>query len=97
MTAHRALESRARVAAERDAARNAHDQAIAERELLAQKTDRLQTQRASESATRGAALVMRNATINSSGRRHAGWPVRLLAILVVLAVIAAILIVLKIA
>ena len=40
---------------------------------------------------------MRNAAINSSGRRHAGWPVRLLAIVLVLAVIVAVLIVLKIA
>lgn len=91
-----ALESRARVAAERDAARKAHEQAIAERELLAQKTDRLQTQRAAESATRGAALVMRNAAINASGRRHPSWPVRVLTIVVLLAVIAAILIVTKI-
>ena len=46
---------------------------------------------------RGAALVMHNATIASSGRGHAGWPTRLLAMMVVFAVIAAVLIVLKIA
>jgi hypothetical protein len=84
------------VASERDAARSAQEQALAEREALAQAADRLQSQHAHEMATRGAALVMRNAAIGSSGRRHAGWPQRLLAIMIVIAVIVALLLVLKI-
>ena len=48
-------------------------------------------------ATRGAQLVMRNATIASgAARRHAGWPTRLLAIIVVLAVIVALLLVIRV-
>lgn len=91
-----ALLARDHAVAERNAARAAHDQAIAERETYAQTADRLRSQHDDDLSSRGAAMVMRNATISSGARHHAGWPQRLLAIIVVLAVIVALLVVVRV-
>lgn len=89
-----ALLARDHALAERDAAQTAREQAVAERLTLAQTADRLRTQHEDELATRGAQLVMRNATIASgAARHHAGWVNRTIAILVVLIVVLALLIV----
>lgn len=92
--ANAALLARDHAIATREAAQTARDQAVSERQTLAQTADRLRTQHEDELATRGAQLVMRNATIASgAARHHAGWVPRTIAILVVLIVILALLIV----
>jgi uncharacterized protein (DUF3084 family) len=92
--ANAALLARNQALAERDAAQMARDEAVAERRTLAQTADRLRTQREDEVTTRGAQLVMRNATIASgAARHHADWIQRTIAILVVLCVLLALLIV----
>ena len=92
--ANAALLARDHALAQRDAADTARERAVADRETLAQATDQLRTRREDEVATRGAQLVMRNATIASgAARRHAGWTQRTVAIIVVLAVVLALLIV----
>jgi hypothetical protein len=95
--ANAALLARDHALSERDAAETARERAVADHENLSRAADQMRTQRADEMATRGAQLVMRNATIASGvARRHAGWPQRLLAILVVLAVVVALLIVIRV-
>jgi hypothetical protein len=91
------LRARDSALAERDAALNAKQQAVADREILAARADVVRNRHEDELASRGAAMVMRNATIASGAfRHHAGWPRRALAILVVLAVAIALLIVLRV-
>jgi hypothetical protein len=95
--ANAALLARDHALAQRDAAETARERAVADREKLAQRADQLKTQRQDELATRGAQLVMRNATIASgAARRHAGWARRTIAIIVVLAVVLALLIVARV-
>jgi uncharacterized protein (DUF3084 family) len=92
--ANAALLARDHALAQRDASETARDRAVADRETLVQTADQLRTQREDDLATRGAQLVMRNATIASgAARRHAGWTQRTVAIIVVLAVVLALLIV----
>jgi hypothetical protein len=92
--ANAALLARDHALVERDTAQSAREQAVAERQTLAQAADHLRSQHEDDLATRGAQLVMRNATIASgAARRHAGWTQRTIAILVVLGVILALLIV----
>jgi hypothetical protein len=92
--ANAALLARDHALAERDAAETARERAVAERETLSRAADQLRTQREDDMATRGAQLVMRNATIASgAARRHAGWTQRTIAVIVVLAVVLALLIV----
>ncbi len=93
--ANAALLARDHALAQRDAADTARGRAVADRETLAEAADQLRNQHEDDLATRGAQLVMRNATIASgAGRRHAGWTKRTIAIIVVLAVVLALLIVL---
>jgi hypothetical protein len=95
--ANAALLARDHARTERDAAQTARERAVAERETLAKAADQMRNQRQDEMATRGAQLVMRNATIASGvARHHGGWGQRLVAILVVLAVIVALLIVTRV-
>lgn len=92
--ANAALLARDHALAQRDSAETMRERAVADRETLAQATDQLRNQREDELATRGAQLVMRNATISSgAARRHAGWTQRTVAIIVVLAVVLALLLV----
>ena len=92
--ANAALLARDHALAQRDAADTARGRAVADRETLAQAADQLRNQHEDDLATRGAQLVMRNATIASgAARRHAGWTQRTIAIIVVLAVVLALLIV----
>ena len=92
--ANAALLARDHALAQRDAADTARGRAVADRETLAQAADQLRSQHEDDLATRGAQLVMRNATIASgAARRHAGWTQRAIAIIVVLAVVLALLIV----
>ena len=95
--ANAALLARDHALAQRDAADTARGRAVADRETLAQAADQLRNQHEDDLATRGAQLVMRNATIASgAARRHAGWTQRTIAIIVVLAVVLALLIVLHV-
>ncbi|MGZ4326167.1 MAG: hypothetical protein ACXVHJ_30225, partial [Solirubrobacteraceae bacterium] len=88
-----ALLARDHALAQRDAAETARQQAVADRKTLAEAADQLRTQREDDLTTRGAQLVMRNATIASgAARRHAGWIQRTIAIIVVLAFVLALLI-----
>jgi hypothetical protein len=92
--ANAALLARDHALAQRDAADTARGRAVADRETLAQAADQLRNQHEDDLATRGAQLVMRNATIASgAARRHVGWTKRTIAIIVVLAVVLALLIV----
>ena len=92
-----ALLARDHALAQRDAADTARGRAVADRETLAQAADQLRNQHEDDLATRGAQLVMRNATIASgAARRHAGWAKRTIAIIVVLAVVLALLIVTRV-
>ena len=92
-----ALLARDHALAQRDAADTARGRAVADRETLAQAADQLRNQHEDDLATRGAQLVMRNATIASgAARRHAGWTKRAIAIIVVLAVVLALLIVTRV-
>jgi hypothetical protein len=95
--ANAALLARDHALAQRDAADTARGRAVADRETLAQTADQLRNQHQDDLATRGAQLVMRNATIASgAARRHAGWTKRTIAIIVVLAVVLALLIVTRV-
>jgi hypothetical protein len=95
--ANAALLARDHALAQRDASETARERAVADRETLVQAADQLRTQREDDLATRGAQLVMRNATIASgAARRHAGWTQRTVAIVVVLAVVLALLIVTRV-
>jgi hypothetical protein len=95
--ANAALLARDHALAQRDAANTARGRAVADRETLAQAADQLRNQHEDDLATRGAQLVMRNATIASgAARRHAGWTKRAIAIIVVLAVVLALLIVTRV-
>ena len=95
--ANAALLARDHALAQRDAADTARGRAVADRETLAQAADQLRNQREDDLATRGAQLVMRNATIASgAARRHAGWTARTIAIIVVLAAVVALLIVTRV-
>ena len=95
--ANAALLARDHALAQRDAADTARGRAVADRETLAQAADQLRNQHEDDLATRGAQLVMRNATIASgAARRHAGWTKRTIAIIVVLAVVLALLIVTRV-
>ena len=92
-----ALLARDHALAQRDAADTARGRAVADRETLAQTADQLRNQHEDDLATRGAQLVMRNATIASgAARRHAGWTVRTIAIIVVLAAVVALLLVTRV-
>jgi hypothetical protein len=95
--ANAALLARDHALAERDSAQSARERALADRETHARAADQLRNQREDDMATRGAQLVMRNATIASgAARHHAGWPTRLLAIIVVVAVVVALLLVIRV-
>ena len=95
--ANAALLARDHALAQRDAADTARGRAVADRETLAQAADQLRNQHEDDLATRGAQLVMRNATIASgAARRHVGWTKRAIAIMVVLAVVLALLIVTRV-
>jgi predicted nucleic acid-binding Zn-ribbon protein len=82
---------------ERQQANEARERALREREGLAQTGERLAQERDEAVASRGAALVMRNATrALPNDTRHAGWHQRAIAIVVLVIATFALLIVLHV-
>ena len=91
-----ALEARGRALAQRDKAVNALNQASDEHETLARTNQHLQAELTDLTATRGAAMAIRQASYDGPvSRTGARFVPRLLAVIALLAIIVALLIILR--
>ena len=80
----------------RDAALVARDEALARLEAISHSNQQLQAAHADLVSTRGAALVMRRAALDSASRPYAGLLPRVMALTALLAIVAVLLLVARI-